>query len=414
MARYINSIHINEIFHLKDVDIPVAGEDSDHLILTGKNGSGKTQTLNAIVKFLDKVKTDGNLHFLDYKTWMENDEKKLEQFSPGTPDYIKTFESLKKDKERIDDLYGQINIDFGEDYNFIHKYLNDEFIIVYYKADRKAKLIQIERIENPKLNKKGASTDLLTDKFISFLVHIKNQEAWARNEGDLKYANEIKEWFQNFQNLLKRIFDDENLELTFDPKNYQIGIKTEGKTFGLDKLSDGFSAILDIIGDLILKMQDGETPSFKFDKGGIILIDEVETHLHLKLQKEIMEILTTLFPNIQFIVSTHSPFVLNSIPNTTAFDLEHQQPINDLTEYSAQALTEGYFRVSDESNYAKERLYQLQSLLEKDNLDAEEKTTAKNLLKEFKEIPEAVAPDIRSQFNEIIFSNAINVRKLQQ
>jgi len=36
----------------------------------------------------------------------------------------------------------------------------------------------------------------------------------------------------------------------------------------------------------------------------------------------IMDILTNLFPNIQFIISTHSPFVLNSISNTTIYDLE--------------------------------------------------------------------------------------------
>lgn len=413
MARYINSIHIKEIFHLKDMDIPIANEDSDHLILTGKNGSGKTQTLKAIAEVLDSMKKNKNLTFLQYRQWVKNSEVEIAKHSDGSPEKIKAIESYKANQKKVEDFYGKLELNI-ENFAFINEYQDDNFIIVFYTAERKAKLNPIKQIEAPNLKKGGKATDLLTDKFISFLVHIKNQEAWARNEGDLKYANEIKEWFQNFKNLLKRIFDDDKLELTFDPKNYQIGIKTEGKTFGLDKLSDGFSAILDIIGDLILRMQDGETPSFKFDKGGIVLIDEVETHLHLKLQKEIMEILTTLFPKIQFIVSTHSPFVLNSIPKATAYDLENRKQIKDITEYSAQALTEGYFRVSDESNYAKERLYQLQSLLEKDNLDAEEKTTAKSLLKEFKEIPEAVAPDIRSQFNEIIFSNALNVRKLQQ
>ena len=54
----------------------------------------------------------------------------------------------------------------------------------------------------------------------------------------------------------------------------------------------------------------------------IVLIDEIETHLHLELQKLILPMLTELFPNIQFIVSTHSPFVINSIENATIFDLE--------------------------------------------------------------------------------------------
>ena len=56
--------------------------------------------------------------------------------------------------------------------------------------------------------------------------------------------------------------------------------------------------------------------------GQLLLIDEIETHLHLELQKKILSFLTTLFPNIQFIVSTHSPFILNSLENAVIYDLE--------------------------------------------------------------------------------------------
>ena len=52
-----------------------------------------------------------------------------------------------------------------------------------------------------------------------------------------------------------------------------------------------------------------------------MLIDEPETHLHLELQYQVLPILTTFFPNIQFIVATHSPAVISSIPNATVFDL---------------------------------------------------------------------------------------------
>ena len=53
MNRYIKEIHINKLFHLQDISIPIADEKSPHLILTGKNGSGKTVLLNAIAEFLD-------------------------------------------------------------------------------------------------------------------------------------------------------------------------------------------------------------------------------------------------------------------------------------------------------------------------------------------------------------------------
>jgi len=42
MSRYIKNIHINEVRHLKDINIPLEKEAYPHLIITGKNGSGKT------------------------------------------------------------------------------------------------------------------------------------------------------------------------------------------------------------------------------------------------------------------------------------------------------------------------------------------------------------------------------------
>ena len=85
---------------------------------------------------------------------------------------------------------------------------------------------------------------------------------------------------------------------------------------------------------MIFKMQRTDRLVDVYDKEGIVLIDEVETHLHLELQRQIMPLLTSVFPNIQFIVSTHSPFVLSSIKDAVAYDMERHEVIGDLTDYS--------------------------------------------------------------------------------
>ena len=83
---------------------------------------------------------------------------------------------------------------------------------------------------------------------------------------------------------------------------------------------------------------------FDFSIPGIVLIDEVETHLHLALQKQVLELLTTIFPNVQFIVSTHSPFILNSLENATIYDLEkHLLVKDDLADVPYAGIVEGYF-----------------------------------------------------------------------
>lgn len=70
-------------------------------------------------------------------------------------------------------------------------------------------------------------------------------------------------------------------------------------------ISSGEAAMLCLFGELL---HQADKIGKLLDVSGIVLIDEVDKHLHIKLQKEILPKLFNLFPNIQFIVSSHSPF----------------------------------------------------------------------------------------------------------
>ena len=141
------------------------------------------------------------------------------------------------------------------------------------------------------------------------------------------------------------------------------------------------------------------------------MIDEIETHLHLALQKEILPILTELFPRVQFIVTTHSPFVLSSANNATAYDLEHRQMISNLATYSYSALAEGYFGVENESSYISLQLAKLQNLLEQDNLDATQSNEMKRLICEFEKLPEAASPAVFARFTRLKIAHADKLKK---
>ena len=74
-------------------------------------------------------------------------------------------------------------------------------------------------------------------------------------------------------------------------------------------LSSGELALLSLFGE-VLRQGDNIRNNAQLNQiAGIVLIDEVDMHLHIKLQKEILPELFNLFPNIQFIVSSHSPFL---------------------------------------------------------------------------------------------------------
>lgn len=138
-----------------------------------------------------------------------------------------------------------------------------------------------------------------------------------------------------------------------------------------------------------------------YEKEGIVLIDEIETHLHLELQRVILPILTTIFPNIQFVVTTHSPFILNSLENAVAFDLEHREPIEDLTDYSYEALAEGYFGVRTDSSEIQMRLQRMEELIRSDRLSISDKSELEMYLQDFDKIPEAVAPAIKAKYYDL-------------
>lgn len=409
MNRYISNIKINNLFHLHDISIDIADENAPHLILTGKNGSGKTVLVNAIVEFLDKIKNDTELNFLRYSDHIEFYKSKTTQYPEGSNEYITASNDLKRFKGSYDNLYGKVNVSFANGYGFINDYKEGNFIIAFYQAARKTDIIEPKNPTKPTLTLQGEARHNLTSQLLNFLSDLKIQEALARNENLVEEADKIKAWFENFENILGMFFEDKNLRIQFNYKDYSFTIHTNGKAFKFTELSDGFVAILDIVADMILKMQANGTLSTEFNKPGIVLIDEIETHLHLKLQKIILPMLTTLFPNIQFIVTSHSPFVLSSLPNATAYDLEHQEPITNLTEYSYQALTEGYFGVSTDSDYARLRYDELVALLEKDNLSDAERMTARQLIEDYRKIPEATSPELVGAYRklEIMYNGKI-------
>ena len=409
--NFINNIHINKLFHLSDFDIPVADEKFPHLIITGKNGSGKTILLNAVSDFLNKIKDDKAMHFLGYYKSLETYNKILKE---TTDEQVRrqTQQNVDFFSREIENIYGKVELRSELWDSIIDKYAKGEFIIAFYQADRKVKMSEPKNPMKPVINKKGNVRETATSQFLNFLSDLKIQEALARNEKQDEDADEINAWFRDFEELLRHIYQDDELRLEFNYRDYSFRICTEGKKFKFTEVSDGFAAVLDIVADLILKMQGEGTLVRSYQKEGIVLIDEIETHLHLALQKVIMPLLTKVFPNIQFVITTHSPFVLSSMPDAVAYDLEHREVLENLTEYSYESLAEGYFGVRTQSSYAEMQLDNFRRLLAKEELSDAEKVEIKQLKCEFEKITETLAPLIVGEFRQIVIQNAEKLSNL--
>ena len=400
MNRYIKNIHIKQVRHLKDINLPLEKEDYPHLMITGKNGSGKTSLLNAIANHIERIANDSYKNFESYERQIEYFEKHLKKENPQNT--LSIEQQLQYYKNQYELFFGEVIVAFEDVDSLIRKYQDGNFIIAFYEAHRTIKNLQ-EPINptKPELQDKWGIKQTSTQEFLKFLADLKIQEALARNEKLERDADQIREWFVNFERLLGEIFQDEDLQLHFNYKDYSFKILTKGKEFKFTELSDGFAAVLDIIVDLILKMQHKNQLTRAYECEGIVLVDEIETHLHLELQKVIMPLLTEIFPNIQFIVTTHSPFMLSSLSNAVAFDLEHQEIIEDLTEYSYESLAEGYFGVKTASSYMGMQLSRLEELLKKEMLSLSEKSELKDLICDFDKIPEVVSPKIIGRYLQL-------------
>ena len=413
MKYFIKNIKINKLFHLNNFDISIDDEEFPNLIITGKNGSGKTILLNAISDFLDKIKGDKSLSFLSYSENIKMFEGQLKNPSIDEPTKRNLNSALQMWKDQYNSFYDKIDVEFNNVSDIIDKYNKDEFVIAFYQADRKVRMDENKNPTKPAINRRGGVKDTSTSQFLNFLSDLKIQEALARNENQIEDANNIRAWFDEFEVLLQSIFEDNDLKLEFNYKDYSFRINTGGKSFKFTEMSDGFAAVIDIVADLILKMQGENSLKRAYQKEGIVLIDEVETHLHLGLQKLVMPMLSKVFPNIQFIITTHSPFVLSSMNNAVAFDLEHREKISDLTEYSYESLAEGYFGVKTTSSYARMQLDNLKGLLEKETLTEEEKKTVKLLNAGFEKIPEMISPILVGEYRQLVTLYSEKITRLQ-
>ena len=103
----------------------------------------------------------------------------------------------------------------------------------------------------------------------------------------------------------------------------RMTVTKQGQELIVNQLSDGEKCLLAMVGDLARRLAIAnpglENPR---EGSGVILIDEIELHLHPKWQREIIPALTRTFPNCQFIVTTHSPQVISEVKPEGIYILE--------------------------------------------------------------------------------------------
>ena len=402
---FISEIDIEKLYHLSDIKIKLDSNKRQHLLLTGKNGSGKTSLLLEIEKFLRAINDEKLSQVFDqYPTWINEAKKKVLSASSDSEKYAadkdlkQCLGFLKKYSDGV-----QINLNQYEGLEMM--YHNGKFITAYFPSERKAQFMRPNGVENITLENTYGIDESAGDILLKYMVHIKTQQAYARNEGDQTTANQIQKWFDRFDSALQILLDEESIHIEYDYKKYDFKIRQNGREpFSFNELSDGYSSVIYIVSDLILRMDKNwllEDKISEYDYQGIVLIDELETHLHIELQKKIFPFLTKFFPKIQFIVTTHSPYILNSISNAKAYDLERQVELDNLSGFSSDDLAEGYFEADAYSDELKNSLNRYEELCLRNDLTEDERAERAEIRIKFKNISTELSGVAKERFEDI-------------
>jgi len=111
--------------------------------------------------------------------------------------------------------------------------------------------------------------------------------------------------------------------LTVRRQPLRMEVENNGKPFTVNQLSDGEKCLIALIGDLARRLAILNPVSANpLEGSGIVLIDEIDLHLHPKWQRMVIPKLLDVFPKCQFIVSTHSPNVITHVQHESLFLLK--------------------------------------------------------------------------------------------
>lgn len=140
--------------------------------------------------------------------------------------------------------------------------------------------------------------------------------------------------------IAKKCFSILNPNFSFNriiANTFDIMVNTPSGEIYYEYLSSGFKSTLSILFGIIKEIEFRKNNQKVDEFDGIILIDEVELHLHPEWQERIMGILTEVFPKVQFFVTTHSPHILqNAEANQIIplyFDEDNQVCVRDISNY---------------------------------------------------------------------------------
>jgi predicted ATP-binding protein involved in virulence len=166
------------------------------------------------------------------------------------------------------------------------------------------------------------SSNTTAEKFSATLRQVIRREVQQKKDA---YRNEGQELNTVTKAIEKFVPEYTHLRVKRVPRPHML-IDKKDETFNLDQLSDGEKNLIALVGDIARRLAIGNPDKKDPLKGdGIVLIDEIDLHLHPSWQRLVVPKLLEVFPNCQFFISTHSPQVISHVRPEGVFLLEQTE-----------------------------------------------------------------------------------------
>jgi AAA15 family ATPase/GTPase len=331
----IESISIDGVgpFANFKIDFPYKGNENEaevH-IFTGLNGSGKSTLLYC----LGVGKSDLIRQRISQKIGCQIGIRTFLGGVHGVSTY--KFQSDESGSGGSDFLFAQDN-----DYYYINEPFRKEhrlsFAMFAYSSYRKIDSETITTIEeitdNPLYGAMSFASTPQSKNFINWIANTKTKEALAskenQNADSAKFASAIDK-------ITDAIFEITGFkiafELTYKPI-LKVIVKVEDEEVDFGTLPDGLKSIISWIADLLMRMD--RIPWVNdldiFERNFVLLLDEIEVHLHPAWQRKILPVIKKLFKNAQIFVTTHSPFVVGSVDGAWIYKMKKENTKTALAE----------------------------------------------------------------------------------
>ena len=311
------SQHI-EFFDVKGVGhVDLKLSDKRMNVLIGANGVGKTKTLECLYTLL--LFTNNKVRNGQYYAY-----KKNFSFNRALIDGQTVYEGY----------FPYENSGYPIDY-LIQPLFEHDNPVVYLGAQNRGEI---------KPNERGYITPLGEYKERQKKYFQDTISSMAEHFSTLNMDTPIEEWFiqraisaNDYQDkednrevellTVLRVLNKIDTRISAEKKNFKIiGGKTvsfilDGEERRLNELSSGFASLIKIVQAIVAGYSFFTNADEIENVAGYVLIDEIESHLHIEWQTKILPLLTKIFPNTYFVITTHSSLVLTQLIEGAAYQL---------------------------------------------------------------------------------------------